>query len=185
MVNRPEPDRREIITRTPFVDDMVGEMVAHLRDGMPHIDVEIKPLDTETEMHASFDMIPKEARRVAAELMRIADEVEQAAWTPQLLAHVRERYLPGKTDAELIGYLKRLADRDGGLELGPGGQLYPQDGHTLTALAHRDLVDRVRAALSAHDVTLTELEAAVADLGKVYQAETQGVPPPGSPESPT
>ncbi|SDU18205.1 hypothetical protein [Jiangella alkaliphila] len=171
MVKLPEPDTREIITRAPFVEEGVGEMVAHILHGDAHIDVEIKPF--ETEMYAQFDLLPKEARRLAADLVRIADVAQQAMWTPKLLANVRERYLPGATDAQIIEQLQRLADRDDGLELLEPGLLFPQDGYALTAEAHRELVDRIAAALSAAGVTLGELETVVGDLRKVHRTDVE------------
>lgn len=173
MVKLPEPDTREIIARVPFVEEGVGEMVAHILRGDAHIDVVIKPF--ETDMYASFDLLPKEARRLAAELVRIADVAQQAMWTPKLLANVRERYLPGATDAEIIERLNRMVQRDGGLELMKPGLLYPQDGYALTAEAHRELVDRIAGALSAAGVTLGELETVVGDLRKTYRADARDV----------
>ncbi|TDE12637.1 hypothetical protein [Jiangella asiatica] len=171
MVKLPEPDTREIIARASFVDEMVGEMVAHLQRGEAHIDVVIKPF--ESDMYAQFDLLPKEARRLAAELVRIADVVQRAMWTPKLLAHVRERYLPGATDVEIVERLNRLVERDGGLELLKPGVLHPQDGFTLTTEAHREVVDRVAGVLSAAGVSLGELESVVGDLRKVYRTDTQ------------
>ncbi|WP_026874446.1 hypothetical protein [Jiangella gansuensis] len=171
MVKLPEPDAREIIARAPVVDEMVGEMVAHLDAGNPHIDVEIKPY--ETTMYARFDLIPKEARQLAAELVRMADVAQNAAWTPALLAQVRERYLPGATDAQIVERLNRLARRESGFELVSPGVLDPADGYQLTAEAHRELVERVAAALSAAGVTMRELDTAIGDLRAVYAAGTE------------
>lgn len=173
MVNVPERDKREIIARAPFVDEMVGEMVAHLLHGNAHIDVEIKPF--ETDMYAKVGLNLREVRLAAAELLRMADVAQQATWTPKLLANVRERYLPGATDAQIIERLQRLADRDDGLELLEPGLLFPQDGYALTAEAHRELVDRIAAALSAAGVTLSELETVVGDLRKTYRADAGDV----------
>ncbi|TDD65549.1 hypothetical protein E1262_24890 [Jiangella aurantiaca] len=171
MVKLPEPDTREIIARAPFVEEGVGEMVAHILHGDAHIDVEIKPF--ETEMYAQFDLLPKEARRLAADLVRIADIAQQAMWTPKLLANVRERYLPGATDAEIVEQLNRMVERVGGLELMKPGVLYPQDGYELTRQAHRQVVDRIAGVLSEAGVTLGELESVVRDLRKVQRAETE------------
>ncbi|SDU82615.1 hypothetical protein [Jiangella alkaliphila] len=173
MVNVPERDKREIIARAPFVDEMVGEMVAHLLHGNAHIDVEIKPF--ETDMYAKVGLNLKEVRRTALELLRMAEVAQQATWTPRLLANVRERYLPGATDAQIIEQLRRLAERDDGLELLESGLLFPQDGYALTAEAHRELVDRIAAALSAAGVTLGELESSVDDLRKVYASRAADV----------
>ncbi|TDE13054.1 hypothetical protein [Jiangella asiatica] len=171
MVTLPEPDKREIITRAPFLTEGIGEMVAHLLHGDARIDVLIKPF--ETDMYASFDLVPKEARRLAAELVRIADVAQQAMWTPKLLAHVRERYLPGATDAEIVERLNRLAERDGGFELMKPGMLHPEDGYTLRSQAHGEVVDRVAGVVSEAGVTLGELESVVADLRKIQRAEIE------------
>ena len=98
MVKLLEPDTREIITRAPFVEEGVGEMVAHILHGDAHIDVEIKPF--ETEMYASFDLLPKKARRLAADLVHIADVAQQAMWTPKLLANVGRGTCPARPSAD-------------------------------------------------------------------------------------
>jgi hypothetical protein len=167
MANLPDPDKREIITRAPFVDEQVGEMVAHLLHGNAEIDVEIKPVESDT--YARIGINVKEARKLAADLVRIADVAEAAMWTPELLADVRTLYLPGATDAEIIARLTVLVEQHGGgIELRSPGRLFHADGEALTAAAHREKVDRVAAAMSAAQVSLTEMLSVVADLRTIY-----------------
>ncbi|WP_157987736.1 hypothetical protein [Jiangella endophytica] len=99
----------------PFVDEMVGELVAHHWHGTPQIDLEVKPPESQQYAKVGFNL--REARQAAAELLQLVDIAQQAMWTPVLLADVREHYLPGATDAEIIERLTRLAERDAGLEL--------------------------------------------------------------------
>ncbi len=167
MPKPPEPDRRVIITRAPFVDESVGEMVAHLLHGNPATDVVVKPLDSGQE--AEFAMNVKEARQTAKELVAIADTAQAAMWTPRLLTSVRTRWLPGATDAEIIARLNdRCEQQGGGIELRDSGTLFPIDGEALMAAAHRGKVDRVAEAMSAAQVSLEELLSVVADLRTIY-----------------
>jgi hypothetical protein len=167
MVKVPDPDNREIITRVPFVDESTGEMVVHMLHGNAEIDVEIKPLDT--DLYARVGINVKEARQLAATLLEVADVALSAMWTPELLADVRTLYLPGATDAEIIARLTdRVAQLGGGIELRSPGRLFRADGEALTAAAHREKVDRVAAAMSAAQVSLTEMLSVVADLRVIY-----------------
>lgn len=169
MPKVPEHDKRQIITRAPFVDESVGEMVAHLLHGNAEIDVVVKPLDSGQE--AMFAMNVKEARQTAAALLVIADTAQAAMWTPGLLAEVRERYLPGATDAQIIEQLEALADRlGGGIELRSTGHLFSQDGQALAAAVHGAKVERVASALADAGVAFSELDSVVGDLRKVYAA---------------
>lgn len=167
MPKVPEPDKRAIITRAPFVDESVGEMVAHLLRGNAEIDVVVAPLDSGQE--ARFAMNVKEARQTAKELVAIADTAQAAMWTPKLLAYVRERLLPGATDAEIIARLNDLCDQQGGgIELHEDERLFPIDGEALIAAAHRDKVDRVAEAMAAAQVSIKDFLSVVADLRTIY-----------------
>ena len=167
MVNLPEPDKREIITRVPFVDESTGEMVVHMLHGHAEIDVEIKPF--ETDMYARVGINVKEARQFAATLLEVADVALSAMWTPELLAEVRTRYLPGATDAEIIARLNERVDQlGGGIELPSSGHLFRADGEALTAAAHREKLDRVTAAMTDARVSLTEMESVVGELRTIY-----------------
>ncbi|WP_026876765.1 hypothetical protein [Jiangella gansuensis] len=173
MVTVPEPDKRQIIARAPFFDESVGEMVAHLLHGNAEIDVVVKPF--ESEQIAGFAVNVKEARRFARVLLEFADVAQAAMWTPKLLAEVRNRWLPGATDAEIIQRLNDLCERrGGGIELLSSGRLFAQDGEALVAAVHREKVDRVAVALSDARVSLTDLDSVVADLRTIYSDTSQG-----------
>jgi hypothetical protein len=142
MVKVPPPERRVEIARVPFVNEMVGVMVARLDDRAdgPVIDVVVKPY--ETDMRAEFSLSPSDARSLADQLRAIADVAQQAGWTPALLADVREKYLPGFTDEQIVARLDRLTERFGGAVYGhipdrldwrAGRVLIAEDAATATA----------------------------------------------------
>ncbi|TDD70675.1 hypothetical protein E1262_08440 [Jiangella aurantiaca] len=155
------PDRARETTTTAMDD--AGFSARKIADQLAFRDV----VDGET---IGCRMASVGARQAAAELLQLVNVAQQAMWTPELLADVRERYLPGATDAEIIERLTRLAERDSGLELRTSGRLFPQDGQALTAAAHREKVERVAVALSNARVSITDLESVVGDLRTIHAA---------------
>jgi hypothetical protein len=142
MVKLPPPEERTEIARVPFVDDMVGVMVARLDDRAdgPVIDVTVKPF--ETDMQAEFSLSPSDARGLADQLRAIADTAQRAGWTAGLVADVREKYLPGASDEQIMARLDRLTERFGGgvygqvpdrLDWRAGRVLIAEDAATATA----------------------------------------------------
>lgn len=182
MVTVPEPDRRDVIVRGPFLNDSLGEIVAwHDKEG-PIIDFHLAPLDTEDAVE--FGLTPTEARALASQLREIADAAQRAGWTSAVLADVRQNYLPGATDDEIIAKLDALADRNGGFVLGfKRGTVNPNAGRMLTAevgaqavqrasTALDDAVDRLGEFRAAVD-QLTQLRAALDELQRFYQSESE------------
>ncbi|WP_132107641.1 hypothetical protein [Jiangella aurantiaca] len=144
-------------------------MVAHLLRGNAEIDVTITPEDSDGQ-RAGFFMNVKEARQLARALLEIADVAQAAMWTPRLLDEVRNRWLPGATDAEISARLNDLCEqRGGGIELLSPGLLYGQDGEALAAAAHREKVDRAEAAMDAARLSLTDMESVISDLRTIYR----------------
>ena len=99
MVTVPKTNKREIITRAPFVHPDVGEIVAFHDEEGPTIDLVIKPEGSDE--YAQVGITAADAHELADELHRIADEVQRAGWTPKLLSDARA-YLPGMTDEQII-----------------------------------------------------------------------------------
>jgi len=58
---------------------------------------------------------------------------QRAGWTPEVLAHARESYLPGLSDEQIIERLDRLTARLGGLVMGTRGRLDWRAGRILRA----------------------------------------------------
>src|ERR1700754_2809952 len=111
VVTYQQPDRREVIARSAFLSDDVGEMVAWHDSEGPTIDVHLAPADSGQLVH--FAMTPSEARLVAGQLTQIAATAQRAGWTPEVLADVRERFLPGRSDEQIIERLDALTTRLG------------------------------------------------------------------------
>lgn len=180
MAMLPTPDETNIITRAPFLAREIGEIIAwHDHEG-PSIDFRLAPEDT--DQHAEISLTPSEVHNLADQLHEIAMVAQHAGWTPEILAQVRERYLPGMSDVQIIERMDRLADRIGGLVFGMGGRLHGDAGRMLTAEVGIEALDRLAAGIDAvaqrldgmHDLTpaLTEAREAIAGMRRFYQAET-------------
>ncbi|TDE13509.1 hypothetical protein [Jiangella asiatica] len=184
MVTVPNSEHRDVIVRAPFLGDEVGHMVARHDAEGPTIDVRLAPQDT--EQHVEFSISPAEARELAEQLVRIADAAQRAGWTPDVLAQVRERFLPGHTDQQIIERLDRLAERLGGFVLGHHGRVSWRAGRILTAELGAEAVGRAALALEAAVEQLsavgaavgplTELRAALTQLDVFYRAESEHRP---------
>lgn len=181
MATLPTPDETNIITRAPFLSTEIGEIIAwHDHEG-PSVDFRLAPEDT--DQRAEVSSTPSEVHKLADQLHEIATIAQRAGWTPEILAQVRERYLPGMSDAQIIERLDRLTSRIGGLVFGFGGRLHHNSGRMLVAEVGLEALDRVAAAIDAasqqldgvHQLTpaLTELREATTGLRRFYQAETE------------
>lgn len=137
---------REVIAEDVFVNDDLGQMVAiHDHDG-PTIRVLIAPEDTGESV--AFGLSPCEARKLSDQLRAIADTAQRAGWTPAVLADVREHYLPGATDEQIITRLDELTQILGSSPLGVRrGTVHPDAGRMLAADAGVDVVRNVLAAV--------------------------------------
>lgn len=182
MVTVPTPDQREIITRRPFLDEAVGEMVARQSREGPLIDLSLQPYDTEPRVE--LGITPTEARELAEQLRDVADVAQRAGWTPAVLANVRERYLPGASDEEIMARLDQLTEEVGSSVLGyQTGTLDWRAGRVLTAKAGADVAERASGALENAVSTLTDVEALIsrltemrdtfADLAQFYRHESE------------
>lgn len=158
-------ERDNVITRAPFLSESVGEMVAwHDVEG-PAIDIHLEPLDSGQRVDLSIT--PAEARMVAGQLAEIAAIAQRAGWTPAVLAEVRERFLPGLSDEQIIERLDALADRlDGGV-LGHRGHVDWRAGRMLVAQTGAELLDRADAAVGEAERHLAGYRQAVERLGAV------------------
>lgn len=177
MVKLPRPDEREVIARAPFLDESIGEMVAKLDDHEgPVIDVRIAPDDTGQEV--TFVLAPLEARTLAAELDEIAITAQRAGWTPAVIAHTRDTYLPDATDAEIMTRLDRLVERLDGTVLGHApGTLHRDAGAMLVADAHLNVVERTAESLESTIDQLALLTTTVTELRRIYRTESTGDQP--------
>src|SRR5690625_2973874 len=155
MVKVPEQDYSDVITRAPLVHRDVGEIVAHHGDEGPMIDMVIKPDDL--ARRGKVSMGAAEARQLATELNRIADLTQQSGWTPRILAEVRQRYLPGMTDAEIMRRLDRLYEQWGGFVFGLGGSLSFRAGQVLAAESQAEPLDGALAVIDRHAESLSGL----------------------------
>lgn len=165
MVTVPAADRRAVIARSAFLSDDVGEMVAwHDAEG-PTIDVVLAPADS--GQHVALSLSPSEARLVAGQLTEIAASAQRAGWTPEVLADVRERYLPGRSDQQIIERLDALTARLGGLVLGYRGRLDWKAGRMLTAEVGTELLERAAAAVDVAGQHLAAYQQAVGQLSAV------------------
>jgi hypothetical protein len=180
VVTVQQTDRRDVIVRGPFVSEDVGEMIAwHDTEG-PSIDVRIEPEDS--GQRVQFALTPSEARLLAGQLTEIAATAQRAGWTPEVLANVRERYLPGMSDEQIMERLDALTARLGGLVLGVRGRIDWRAGRMLVAEAAADAAQRAQAALDTTEQHLLaaqqaaeQLTAVRADLERVhrfYEAES-------------
>ncbi|WP_157987757.1 hypothetical protein [Jiangella endophytica] len=165
MATTPAADRRDVIVRSAFLSDDVGEIVAwHDTEG-PAIDIHLEPTDAGQRVDVS--LTPAEARVVARQLTEIADTAQRAGWTPALLADVRERYLPGLSDAQIIERLETLTDRLGGFVLGFRGKVDWRAGRILVAETGNDLLDRATAAVDTAERHMSSYQQAVDQLTAV------------------
>lgn len=178
MVTVPTPEKREEITRVPFVHPEVGEMVAYLDTEGPIINVQVKP--EESDMFCEFTLTPLEARELAESLRAIADEAQRAGWSRKMLADVRKHYLPDATDDEIRDRLDALTERLGERIHGFRGQLSSQAGRQLLAEdaaaaagqasgALGEVVDQM-ARLGEVSVRLAEAQQAFTDLERLHRA---------------
>lgn len=165
MVTVPTADRPAVIARSPFLSPDVGELVAwHDTEG-PTIDVRLEPADSGQRLELS--LTPGEARLVAAQLNEAAATAQRAGWTPQILADVREHYLPGRSDQQIIDRLDALAGRLGGPVLGFRGRVDQRAGRMLVAEAGAELLERAAAAVAVAEQHLAGYQQAVEQLGAV------------------
>ncbi|WP_026876891.1 hypothetical protein [Jiangella gansuensis] len=181
MVTVPNSTQSDIIVCTAFLSDDVGQMVArHDTDG-PTIDVAVAPTDSGQRVELSLS--PAEARDLAGQLTEIADVAQRAAWTPAVLTEVRERFLPGHTDQQIIERLDRLARAHRGMAPGHHGTLGWRAGRLLTAELGGEAVARAVAAIDAAAdhlaavataaAPLTELRTSLDELAAFYRAESE------------
>jgi hypothetical protein len=117
-----------VITRRLLLADHLGAMVAYLDVEGPSIEFVITPDDEGTRM--TFEVSPSEARQMAAE---IGGRSPPQHSTPDVLAEVRENYLSGMTDEQIIERLDRLSLRLGGLVLGHRRKIDWRAGRILRA----------------------------------------------------
>jgi hypothetical protein len=165
VVTVPTADRRAVIARSAFLSDDVGQMVARHDAEGPTIDVDLAPADSGQRVHLA--LTPTEARLIAGQLTDLAATAQRAGWTPEILADVRERYLPGRTDQQIIERLDALTDRLGGLVLGYKGRIDWKAGRILTAEIGTELLNRAATALDAAEQHLAAHQQAVEHLGAV------------------
>lgn len=182
MVTVSTPAERDVISRVPFLNDRLGELVAwHDREG-PMIDVRLAPEDSGTSVTATLS--PSETRELADQLRQIADVAQHAGWTPAVLADVREHYLPGAGDEEIMARLDQLTHRLDSSPLGiRQGTVHPAAGRMLTADVGSELVEQASAALDDTIDRLTEFRHAIdrpttlrdslADLQRFYRTESE------------
>lgn len=172
----------DLIIRFPFLNDDLGELIARHDDEGPIIDVFLAPEDGGGSV--TFALTPAEARVLAGQLTDIADAAQRAGWTPAVLADVREHYLPGASDEQIIQRLDQLTQRLGSSPLGiRPGTVSREAGRMLAAEAGGEVVDQVADVLDEAIVRLGEfrgavdqlagLRAAFAELRRFYQAESQ------------
>jgi hypothetical protein len=102
---------------------------------------------------------------LADQLRDLADTVQQAGWTPEVIAHVRERYLPGASDDEITARLDRLAADLGRSPLGlRPGTLSLAAERSLTAMLASEAVEQAVTALDAAIDALNSSRHALAGL---------------------
>ncbi|WP_119663101.1 hypothetical protein [Jiangella rhizosphaerae] len=165
MATTPAADRRDVIARSAFLSDDVGEMIAwHDTEG-PSIDIHLEPADSGQRVDVS--VTPSEARALARQLTELADTAQRAGWTPELLAEARERYLPGMSDEQIIARLDALTDRLGGLVLGYRGRIDWRAGRILVAETGHELLGRAATAVDAAEQHLAGYQQAVEQLTTV------------------
>ncbi|SDU64581.1 hypothetical protein [Jiangella alkaliphila] len=165
MATTPAADRRDVIVRSAFLSDDVGEMIAwHDTEG-PAIDIHLEPTDAGQRIDVS--LTPPEARILARQLADIADTAQRAGWTPALLADARERYLPGMSDEQIIERLDALSKRLGGFVIGFRGKLDWRAGRALVAETGNELLDRAAAAVDTAEQHLSGYREAVEQLSSV------------------
>jgi hypothetical protein len=182
MVTQSHTSSRDIIAKAPFVSGDIGELIAwHDQEG-PTIDVRLAPYSEGESV--TFGLSPAEARGLADQLREIADVAQRAGWTPAVLADVRERYLPGATDEEIMVRLDQLTEHLGGSPLGfRPGTLHPDAGRMLRAAVGSQTVGQIVESLDQAIEHLTDvrhvidklasLSQSLADLQRFYQTESE------------
>jgi hypothetical protein len=91
--------------------------------------------------------------------------VQQAGWTPEVIAHVRDRYLPDAGDDEITARLDQLAADLGRSPLGlRPGTLSLDAERRLTATLADEAVERAVTALDAAVNALSSSRQALASL---------------------
>lgn len=180
MVTVPKPKKREIITRAPFVDHDLGELVAYHDEEGPTIDVTIRPEDT--TQYIQFGLTPADTHRLADELHEIADVAQRAGWTPTILSEARV-FLPGMTDEQIIERLDRLYRRWGGFVFGLRGKLSHRAGRALAVEVHIETLQGSVALIEQHAEPLsgipeladrlTELRSSLDEVKALYVAELE------------
>lgn len=136
-------DDRDIIARIPLAADE-GELVAWKDEDGPVIDLVISPTDEDPSARLTYT--PCELREFADQAYEIADTAQRASWTPEFVADVRDRYLPGLSEEEVIARLDALANRTE-RRLYLSGRVHPEAGYRLRAGAGAEAVGRVIAVL--------------------------------------
>ncbi|TDD70776.1 hypothetical protein E1262_09030 [Jiangella aurantiaca] len=165
MATTPAADRRDVIARSAFLSDDVGEIIAwHDTEG-PAIDIRLAP--AESGQRADVSVTPSEVRTLARQLTEIADTAQRAGWTPAVLADARERYLPGLSDEQIIARLDALTARLGGLVLGFRGKVDWRAGRILVAETGNELLGRAATAVDAAEQYLAGYQQAVDQLTTV------------------
>ena len=165
MATTPAADRRDVIARSAFLSDDVGEMVAWHDSEGPAIDIHLEPVDAGQRVDVS--LTPSEARIVARQLTELADTAQRAGWTPALLADARERYLPGLSDEQIMQRLDALTTRLGGFVLGFRGKVDWRAGRILVAETGNELPDRAATAVDTAEQHLSGYQQAVDQLTAV------------------
>lgn len=166
MVTVPDPDHRNVIAQVPFLNDDLGELVAwHDKEG-PVVDVRLAPDDAGDKVELRLS--PCEARELADQLRDIADVAQRAGWTPAVLADVRQHYLPGASDEQIVARLDELAGRLGESVLGfRPGTISSDAGRMLVAGVGTEVVERAATALDVTIGRLGELRNAVDRLAEL------------------
>lgn len=172
VATTPAADRRDVIVRSAFISDEVGEIVAWHDSEGPTIDIHLEPEDS--GQRADVSLTPSEARDLARQLREVADTAQRAGWTPAVLADARERYLPGLSDEQIMQRLDALAARLGGLVLGYRGKVDWRAGRMLVAETGHQLLDRAAGAVETAEQHLAGYQQAVDQLGTV-KAELEHV----------
>lgn len=165
------PGDGAVIAWMPFVEERRGEVVARHRHDGPSVDIRL--VHSAGGEQYEFGLTPLEARALADELGQIADSAQRAACTPELVADVREHYLPRATDEEIVARLGRLVERLGVVPLLRPGVLRPDAGMMLTADAALDGIDRADRALTSAVAALTDLRRDTRDILRNGPVEEQ------------
>lgn len=182
MVKVPNDDDRHVIARIPLVAEE-GELVARIDEDGPEIDLVIDPPDT--DMYARLKYTPHELRELADQAYEIADSAQRASWTPEFVADVRDRYLPGRSDEEVVARLDALSNQLRS-RLYLRGRLQWDAGFMLRAAAGADAVSRVVAALDdlagelgrAKAERLSPVRALLDELHQSFQSDAARVDEP-------